>query len=147
MLTTAQIGDIIQRFQTEYPLTPLNHPTNAIKCGKFVIYNKNSVFVIATADTGEELASAIYKRQAFALVYAANAFPTLSPREQNILKLNMPPDLIRHAEIIPKKKHAGGRPKTGRRYKQYWINDEEDAAIKKLLAEMRGKQEISNLEE
>lgn len=139
MLTTAQIGDIIQRFQAEYPLTPLNHPANAIKCGKYIIYNKNTVFIIAAADTGEELASAIYRRQAFALVYAANAYPTLTAKEQNVLKLNLPPDLIRHAEHIPQKKHPGGRPKTGRRYKQYWINDEEDAAIKELLAKMRGK--------
>ena len=139
MLTTAQIGDIIQRFQAQYPLTPASKPPNAIQCGKFIIYNKNTVFVIAAADTSVELASAIYKRQAFALAYAANAFPTLTPKEQTILKLNMPPDLIAYAEIVPKKKHPGGRPKTGRRYKQYWINDEEDAAIKKLLATMRGK--------
>lgn len=142
MLTTAQIGDIIQRFQGDYPLIPVNNPQNAIKCGKFIIYNKNSVFVIASAETGVELASVIYKRQAFALAYAANAFSTLDSQEQNILKLNMPLELIKHAEIVPKKKHPGGRPKTGRRYKQYWINDEEDAAIKKLLEEMRGKAKV-----
>lgn len=42
-----------------------------------------------------------------------------------------------------KPKHKGGRPrtreKTGRRYIRLWINDEEHAEIKKLIAKLRGK--------
>ena len=42
-----------------------------------------------------------------------------------------------------KPKHKGGRPRTreetGRRYIRLWINDEEHAEIKKLIAKLRGK--------
>lgn len=145
MLSSLQINKINTQLNEKYPITAVANKPGTFQCGSLYCHYEHNVWVIVTRDDEEELASVLYKPYAFALMRIAHAFYTLAPNEQRSLRENIAPDLMQYIEAKheAKPKHAGGRPRTGRKYKQYWINEEEDAAIKALLAEMRSKDKNS----
>ena len=143
MLSTFQVSQINTIYQDTYPVEELG--INSFKCGDYQSYHANNAWVITSVDGKKSLASVFNKQYAQALMRIANAFYTLSEKDQAGLRPNIAPDLMSYIDETHAKKfikkHPGGRPKSPikRRYKQYWISEEEDAAIKKLLAEMRQK--------
>ena len=142
MLAINVIESINSVFHDQYPVT--ENEKGVLQCGSLISYLKNNFWVIAPADTHVELAALYSKVYAVAYMRIINAFPTLAEKDQAFFRKELMPALVNYIDTVilnKKKKHPGGRPKSPikRRYKQYWISEEEDLAIKQLLAQMRQK--------
>ena len=143
MLSTLQVSQINIFYEKTYPV--ITTANNTLSCGLFAASLKNNNWIITPIDSDKVLASVFNKQYAHAIMRVASAFYTLSEKDQQSLRPNLAPAILEYIEALHKaktvKKHPGGRPKSPikRRYKQYWISEEEDIAIKALLAQMRKK--------
>jgi len=117
------------------------------QCGFYCCYKKrDNQWYIMHSDYTTEIYHSYDLLDAIAMMQLFNGFNELSPALQEKYSHYLPTRVLklleeekRNAPLPPK--HPGGRPKSliPRRYKKFWVSEEEIIAIKELLAQMRGK--------